>query len=960
MKRKSIVTICAIALMLVLSLSVLAACNKNKHNFSGEWKNDEQYHWHECVTKKHTDVADKADHTFDAGVVTKEPTEAEEGVKTFTCTVCGYQKTEAVPKLGHTFDMNKWKYDDENHWHPATCGHTDEKKDLGAHVWNEGVVTKDPTEAEEGVKTYTCTTCGKTKTATIGRLDHEHTFNMEAWTFDDENHWHPATCGHTDEKKDFEAHKWNAGVVTTEPNYGVEGEKTFTCTVCKTTRTEPIAALAAKDNEIVLKEGKTLGKEYDGEAISITKEDFAIEGNREPAFMFKVKGADDNTYAATAPTNVGEYTVKVSVAATAEWKAATQTFDFTIAKKSLTATATKTYDGNATMPATLTGVVAGDAVTATITMTSKNVGATVKEVTLEGADKDNYTIKTDGVTANITAKPLTATANKVYDGNATMPATLTGVVAGETVTATITMTSKNVDATVKEIMLAGADKDNYTLTAANVDASITPMTIGVDWWLEYDSTSVFTGEPAELLAGDEATITVTMESANVGAAVQDFEITGKDAANYSLAIEDVNVEIAKADINGFEISNAAAFEKGFYVGATNIPEPTTDYVEIGTGYGERTIVWEMQLEGGVWSRNLTKEEVMQSKTGTFRVRIKYAEGDNYNFGATQSVSFTLNVKPRTLNVTNFDGKTYDGTPVANFNYDALEDTVEITDLPGVNDLTSPYNGEQYAEYRKKGEVLWTKVTDTYIPKNAAEYEYRIGIKATDEWEAVVSDIKSFTIAQVEIKLEKGYVTTSTILQNGDLLYLASHTPVAGESIALRLVNGKAGLELTAPGSGYVKQDQKKKISVQYNLDCFRLTSTTNSNLSNYKIVKSAGQTSVEITVPPSGNGTSKLITGKSESIDAANNKTLSMWTTVNTGSFQVGQTVIVFDNTGTKLFEAKIVRVGVVDPDGDGTYNTTSQSGCVIPSDGKVCIQVDTTGLTYDVNKVVGGTIRVK
>ena len=256
--------------------------------------------------------------------------------------------------------------------------------------------------------------------------------------------------------------------------------------------------------------------------------------------------------------------------------------------------------------------------------------------------------------------------------------------------------------------------------------------------------------------------------------------------------------------------------------------------------------------------------------------------------------------------------------------------------------------------------MWTKVTDTYIPKNAAEYEYRIGIKATDEWEAVVSDIKSFTIAQVEIKLEKGYVTTSTILQNGDLLYLATHTPVAGETIALRLVNGKAGLELTAPGSGYVKRDQKKQVSVQNNLDCFRLTSTLNANVSNYKIVKSAGQTSVEITVPPSGNGTSKLITGKSESIDAANNKTLSMWTTVNTGSFQVGQTVIVYDNTGTKLFEAKIVRVGVVDPDGDGTYNTTSQSGCVIPSDGKVCIQVDTTGLTYDVNKVVGGTIRVK
>ena len=749
MKRKSIVTICAIALMLVLSLSVLAACNKNKHNFSSEWKNDEQYHWHECVTKKHTDVADKAEHTFDAGVVTKEPTEAEEGVKTFTCTVCGYQKTEAVPQLGHTFDMDNWKYDDENHWHPATCGHTDAKKDLGAHVWNEGVVTKDPTEAEEGVKTYTCTTCGKTKTATIGKLDHKHTFDMEAWKFDDENHWHPATCGHTDEKKDFEAHKWNAGVVTTEPNFGVEGEKTFTCTVCKTTRTEPIAALAAKDNEIVLKEGKTLGKEYDGEAISITKEDFVIEGNREPAFMFKVKGADDNTYAATAPTNVGEYTVKVSVAATAEWKAASNTFDFAI---------------------------------------------------------------------------------------------------------------------------------------------------------------------------------------------------------------------AKADIDGFEISNAAAFEEGFYVGATNIPDPTTNYVEIGTGYGERTIVWEMQLEGGVWSRDLTKEEVMQSKTGTFRVRIKYAEGDNYNFGATQFVSFTLNVKPRSLTVESFAGKTYDGKQVANFTFGDLTKRFGATTPAGVENFTSGLeSGEKYVEYRKKGEDLWTKVTDTYIPKNAAEYEYRIGVTATDEWEAVVSETKSFTIAQVEIKLEKGYVTTSTILQNGDLLYLASHTPVAGETVALRLVNTKAGLELTAPGSGYVKQDQKKKVSIQYNLDCFKLTATTSTNISNYKLVKDPKQTSVEITVPPSGIGTSKLVTGTSQSSGFdPNQKLLAMWTTVNTGSFQVGQTVIVYDNTGTKLFEAKINRVGVVDPDGDGTYNITSQSGCVIPSDGKVCIQVDVTGITYDVNKVKGGTIRVK
>ncbi len=789
-----------------------------KHEFSAEWSTDETCHWHACTTKKHTDTTEKLPHEFNDGVVTTEPTEETEGVRTFTCKTCGYSYTKKIEVLPHT-----------------------------------------------------------------------HKYDMNAWVNTEESgHYRPTTCGHADKTKDFAAHTFDEGVVTKPEGYGVVGEKTFTCTKCGYEKKVTIDALGAKDNEIKLADGKTLGKTYDRQMIAITKADFAIEGNREPALMFKVKGADDNTYTATAPTNVGEYTVKVSAEATAEWKAASKTFDFAIAKKELTGTATKEYDGNATMPAILTGVLDGETVTATITMTSKNVGATVKEVTLAGADKDNYTIKADGVTASITAKPLTGAATKEYDGNATMPATLTGVLGGETVTATITMTS-----------------------------------------------------------------------ANVGAAVQSFELTGKDAGNYSLARADITAAIIKADIN-FEISNASAFTE-FFVGATNIPDPTTGYVEIGDGYGAKTIVWEKQLEGGAWSRTLTKEEVRNEKTGTYRVRIQYDDGVNYNFGATEYVSFTVKAKPRMLTVKSFTDKTYDGKPVANFTFKNLVNKFGAPTHDGVENFTSGLDsGEKYVEFRRKGEVLWTKVTDKYIPKNAAEYEYRIGVTATDEWAAVVSEIKTFKISQVEIKLEKGYVATSAILQNGDLLYLATYTPVAGETITLRLVNGKAGLELSDTNPNYVKLDQKKQVSVQSNLDCFRLTSTSNANLSNYKIVKSAGQTKVEITVVPSEKGISKQITGKSESIDAANNKKLSMWTTVRAGSFQVGQTVIVSDSTGTKLFEAKIVRVGVVDPNGDGTYNITSQSGCVIPSDGKVRIEIDVTGITYDVNKVVGGSIRVK
>jgi len=38
-------------------------------------------------------------HSYDKGVVTKEPTTSKEGVKTFTCTVCGTTKTEKIKKL---------------------------------------------------------------------------------------------------------------------------------------------------------------------------------------------------------------------------------------------------------------------------------------------------------------------------------------------------------------------------------------------------------------------------------------------------------------------------------------------------------------------------------------------------------------------------------------------------------------------------------------------------------------------------------------------------------------------------------------------------------------------------------------------------------------------------------------------------------------------------------------------
>ena len=380
----------------------------------------------------------------------------------------------------------------------------------------------------------------------------KHKYSSE-WKFDEKTHWHECTTKkHTDTTEKL-PHEFKEEIVKAA-DYGVVGEKKFTCKDCGYSYTEDIDALGAKDNEIKLQDGKTLDKTYDGSAVDVSDK-FSFNGNGEVTLMFKAQGAEDDAYAATAPKKVGEYTVKVSVAATAEWKSATKTFDF----------------------------------------------------------------------------------------------------------------------------------------------AITPMVISVAWEPTYNNSNTFTGAPAELLPGDEAMITVTMSSANVGAEVQSFEITGKDAGNYSLAIEDINVEIIKADIVNFEISNAAAYNN-LVIGAQSIPDPTTNYVEIGTGYGAKTIDWIRHLGDGVWSRTLTKDEVIGT-AGEYRVRIKYAEGDNYNFGATQYVSFTVK-KESVLTIKNIIGP--DGNPIAGIADSTLgikfgEDRINMqAQIDGLCEyLTNADNAEKY-------------------------------------------------------------------------------------------------------------------------------------------------------------------------------------------------------------------------------------------------------------------------
>lgn len=136
----------------------------DNHLFEGAvWeKHNETQHKRKC-TDPECDYCEYADHKWDNGTVTKEATHTEEGTTTYTCTVCGETRSEAIPKTeGHT--MGEWEYADENrHKRSCACGETK----FGDHVWDEGTITKAATESEDGVKTYTCSICNGTKTEVI-------------------------------------------------------------------------------------------------------------------------------------------------------------------------------------------------------------------------------------------------------------------------------------------------------------------------------------------------------------------------------------------------------------------------------------------------------------------------------------------------------------------------------------------------------------------------------------------------------------------------------------------------------------------------------------------------------------------------------------------------------------------------------------------------------------------------
>ena len=109
------------------------------HTYNDDWSVDESEHWH-YASCGHDESKDRAAHTWDGGVVTTVATCVAEGVKTTTCTVCGYFVTESIAK------------------------------DAANHVADEEVIVT----YENGYKVSTHAQCGAE--AKVAHLTYDHTY----------------------------------------------------------------------------------------------------------------------------------------------------------------------------------------------------------------------------------------------------------------------------------------------------------------------------------------------------------------------------------------------------------------------------------------------------------------------------------------------------------------------------------------------------------------------------------------------------------------------------------------------------------------------------------------------------------------------------------------------------------------------------------------------------------------
>ena len=219
-------------------------------SFNQQYITDSQKHWHECVCGIKTNLEE---HKFYDSKIVEQPTEYENGLCEYSCSVCGFVKTEVLEKLAHTHSYGTWEVEknpteDASGLLVSYCS-CDDKKQMEIPALKEEnvgevyqyVVVQNPECDKVGLVQYIYTIGVQQFEFEVKLSTTEHLY-IKHVKYNNEKHESTCDCG----KLIYQEHNIETWTVKEESTCNIEGVEVGVCVDCGAELQRSIEKLAHK------------------------------------------------------------------------------------------------------------------------------------------------------------------------------------------------------------------------------------------------------------------------------------------------------------------------------------------------------------------------------------------------------------------------------------------------------------------------------------------------------------------------------------------------------------------------------------------------------------------------------------------------------------------------------------------------------------------------------------------
>ena len=486
-------------------------------------------------------------------------------------------------------------------------------------------------------------------------------------------------------------------------------------------------------------------------------------GNGTVAYLYKVKGADDNTYAAAVPVNAGSYTVKAEIEATANYNAASAVKDFTIAQKNISgaaiaAVADQAYTGSAIKPEP------------TVTLGSALV---------KGTDFD-YTYESNTYVGN--AAVIKAVGKGNYTGTATGQFSIVAAEQTPAITAAASVTKGGKTLDLKPLVTGAMGDVSFAINGADNGCTI--------------SNGVLT-------SGDNA------GSVKINVAITEKDANGDQVVEYTA--------YSATDAITVTINDKAAQDTLTVTSGTAVTYGKTLDLTVSGGSGSGAVTY--NVVNGTGEATVNGNVLTPVKAGTVIVTAAKAEDDTYNSAVSAPVEITIAQAPLTVTAKSYTIKvngtvpdlsqgthytvtglvgndTIGGTITVKYQQNGQDATPDKTKT-GTYDIVVSGAAAPNANYAAPTHVNGTlKIEQEYVGGGGyyvptvqkPTIEAGEGVKVTlsaDGKVAAIEALEGYELESVKLNdTEKGIVKEVKDLKTGDkLVVTAKKLPTAEETLA---------------------------------------------------------------------------------------------------------------------------------------------------------------------------------